>query len=277
MMNIDHIKNELEFGKGWVVLNDIDLSCPEDSFIALMKEFGTIMNQNNNGDPISYIQDKGVSKEDVLNKGVVSGDNQGQTNNRPYLTNAELEFHTDLSDLALLLCVQPAREGGENHVVNSKEVYQYMAQYHPEDLAALSETFKIMHQTPLKPDGQNHLIDIPIFTEKDGFFSSFLLRAFIFITYEKLGLELSEEKRNALNRINQVAEKLCTTLTLQKGDVLILNNHTTYHARNRFNDRDRLLLRGWVCADNNRPLHEDFKSLYGQLDAGSLRGGFVRV
>jgi len=276
-MNIEQAKKELESGKGWVVLNNIDLTKPEDSFIKLMNKFGTVLNQNNNGDPISYIQDKGVSTEDVLNKGVVSGDNKGQTNNRPYLTNAELEFHTDLSDLALLLCVQPAKEGGENHVVNSQDVYNYMQEHYPNDLAALSDTFKIMHQTPSKPDGQNHLIDIPVFTEKDGFFSSFLLRAFIFITYEKLGIELTKEKRDALNRVNEVSEKLCTTLTLKKGDVLVLNNHIAYHARNSFNDRDRLLLRGWVCAENNRPLHNDYSDLYGNLEAGSLRGGFVQV
>ncbi|MGR6872874.1 TauD/TfdA family dioxygenase [Pseudomonas sp. HK3] len=276
-MNIEQAKKELEYGKGWVVLQDIDLTNPEASFIELMNQFGTVLNQNNNGDAISYIQDKGVSTEDVLNKGVVSGDNKGQTNNRPYLTNAELEFHTDLSDIAFLLSVQPAQKGGENHVVNSEEVYSYIKEHHPEDLVALSDTFKIMHQTPLKPDGKNHLISIPVFTNKEGFFSSFLLRAFIFITYEKLGLDLSLEKRDALNRINEVATKLCTTLTLRKGEVLILNNHTAYHARSSFNDRDRLLLRGWVCADNNRPLHDDFKELYGNLSAGSLRGGFVQL
>lgn len=276
-MNIEQAKQELETGKGWVILNNIDLANREESFITLMNEFGSVLNQNNNGDPISYIQDKGISTEDVLNKGVVSGDNKGQTSNRPYLTNAELEFHTDLSDLAFLLCVQPAREGGENHVASSTEVYNYMKENHPVDLAELKDTFKIMHQTPSKPDGQNHLINIPVFRDKNGYFSSFLLRAFIFITYDKLGLELTKEKRNALNRVNEVATKLCTTFTLKKGDVLILNNHTTYHARNSFNDRDRLLLRGWVCADNNRPLHDDFKDLYGNLNAGSLRGGFVRL
>ncbi len=276
-MNIEELKKELESGKGWAIINGIDLVNPDASFIELMKQFGTIVNQNNNGDPISYIQDQGVSVEDVLNKGVVSGDNKGQTSNRPYLTNAELEFHTDLCDLAFLMCVQPAREGGENKAVNSEAVYQYMQTHYPEKLELLSGTFKIMHQTPTKADGANHLIDIPIFTQKDGFFSSFLLRSFIFITYDKLGLELSDAKRDALNCINEVAEKLCTTFTLKKGDVLVLNNHTAYHARNSFNDRDRLLLRGWVCADNNRPLHDDFKELYGNLASGSQRGGFVRI
>ncbi len=276
-MNINELKTELDSGKGWLVINNVDLSQPEASLINLMEQFGTVLNQNNNGDPISYIQDKGVSVEDVLHKGVIAGDNKGQTNNRPYLTNAELEFHTDLADLAFLLCVQPAMAGGENKVVNSQDVYTYMQSHHPEDIDALSGTFKIMHQTPLKPDGANHLIDIPIFTHKDSFFSSFLLRTFIFITYEKLGLVLSEAQRNALNRVNAVAEKLCTTFTLKKGDVLVVNNHTTYHARNSFNDRNRLMLRGWVCAENNRPLHENFKELYGNLNAGSLRGGFVKV
>ncbi len=273
----ENVKNDIESGKGWAIIQNLDLTNPESSFISLMNEFGTIVNQNNSGDPISYIQDKGVSTEDVLNKGVVGGDNKGQTNNRPYLTNAGLEFHTDLADIAILMCVQPAREGGENHVVNSQEVYNYMKENHTDDLAALTGTFKVMHQTPTKPDGQNHLIDIPIFREVDGHFSSFLLRAFIFITYEKLVLELSEQKRNALNRINEVAEKLCTTITLKKGEALVLNNHTAYHARSSFNDRDRLLLRGWISANNNRPLHADFKELYGNLEAGSLRGGFVKL
>lgn len=271
------IKNELENGNGWVIINDINLNDPELSFIKLMNKFGTIVNQNNLGEPLSFIQDKGVNANDVLTKGVVNGDNKGQTTNRPYLTNAELEFHTDLSDLVFLLCVNPAKNGGENKVVNSQDVYNHMKINHKEELDALQDTFKIMHQTPLKPDGNNHLINIPIFRKKNGYFSSFLLRAFIVITYEKLGLELTEKRKRALDCVHNVSELLSTTLKLEKGQVLILNNHITYHSRNSFDDKERLLLRGWVSSPESRPLHDDFKELYGNLGAGEIRGGFVKL
>lgn len=277
-MNVSEIKKELWHGNGWAVIEGCDIVNPEESILDSMAGFGLILNQNNNGDLISFVHDKGLTADDVLNKGVVSGDNKGQTTNRPYLTNAELEFHTDLCDLAFLLCVTPASRGGESKIVNSKAVYNYMSQHFPSDVVILSDTFKIMHQTPLKPDGKNYLIDIPIFTEHKGNFSSFLLRTFIFVTYQRLGLPLSDKHVAALNRVNEVSEKLCTTFKLKAGDLFIMNNHQAYHARNSFDDPKRLLLRGWVSDAESFELAPAFRDLYGDgVGAGARRGGFVKL
>ncbi len=271
------IMEELETGKGWAIVKGIDLSSPEERFIEVMGEFGEIVNQNNLGDLISHIKDIGVTRDEVLNKGVIKSENKNQTKNRPYQSNVELEFHTDLADLAFLLCIEPAKVGGESRIVNSHEVYAYMEQHYPEDLKELDEPYYIMHQTKSKPDGKNHLIKYPVFREYEGDLSSFILRTFTLITHEKLNLELSDERKQALHRVDEVAGKLCTTFKMEKGDLLIINNHRTYHGRSAFKGKERYLLRGWVCPPNNQALHPDYSALYGDTRKNSLRGGFVKL
>ena len=271
------VLESLEIGKGWEIIKNVDLTSPEETFVNIMKEFGEVVHQNNLGDLVSHIKNIGATKDKVLNEGVLKSKNENQTKNRPYQSNLELEFHTDLADLAFLLCIEPAQVGGESKVVNSKEVYNYMKGHYPEDLKVLDEPYHIMHQTKSKPDGKNHLITYPIFREYQEHLSSFMLRTFTLITHEKLNISLSNERKQALNRVDQVAKELCTTFKLEKGDLLIMNNHRTYHARTAFEGSERYLLRGWVCPPNNQPLHPDYSALYGDTEANSLRGGFVKL
>ena len=202
-----------------------------------MREFGRVNNLDNEGRKVLRIEDSGVTVDQVKETGIVR-DNHNVKPVRPYMTNGELEFHTDLSDLAFLMCVNPADEGGVSKLVNSKEVYEYIKINHPNELSTLESTkYQVHHQTPLIPDGKNHLISIPIFSFKDGFFSSFFLRTYILVTNEKLGLGLSKHEIDALNLVEDVANKLSTTILLEKGDILICNNHTTYHSRTKFQDK----------------------------------------
>jgi hypothetical protein len=271
------ILKELITGKGWIVINNFDLKTPEKTFIETMSEFGEVVNQNNLGDLVSHIKDVGATVEEVLNKGVLQGDNKNQTANRPYQSNVELEFHTDLADLAFLLCIEPAKVGGESKIVNSHEVHSYIKFHHPDDLKELHEPYQVMHQDRAKPDGKNHLINYPVFRDYEGELSSFILRTFTLITHEKMNLKLSEKRKQALNRVDEVAKKLCTTFKMNKGDLLIMNNHRTYHGRSAFKGSERYLLRGWVCPPNNHALHPDYSSLYGNTNKNSLRGGFVKL
>lgn len=273
---IKQINEELQNGKGWFVLKKKTNEINEKNLLALMSEFGTPLNIDNLGSKILKVEDQGVSIDQVKSE-IVRGTNQKRSF-RPYMTNAELEFHTDLCDLLFLMCVNPADEGGLSKVVTSLHVYNYMKQFHRKEFDLLQKTrFRIHHQTPLKPDGNNHIIEIPIFSFKDGYFASHYLKTYITITNEKFNLGLSKEELNALYLIEEVSEKLCTTFKLDKGDVLILNNHTSYHARTEFKDGKikRSLLRGWVSSNHSQPLNNRYRELFGdKLEAGKVRGGY---
>jgi hypothetical protein len=57
-----------------------------------------------------------------------------------------------------------------------------------------------------------------------------------------------------------------------------LNNHVIYHARTPYEDgpdpdQRRLLYRIWLSMPNSRPLPQAFRTLFGDVEAGALRGG----
>ena len=66
------------------------------------------------------------------------------------------------------------------------------------------------------------------------------------------------------------------------GDIQLLNNHVTYHARTAFEDdaaagRDRLLFRLWLSMPNSRALPPGFEVLWGSIEPGALRGGIAQA
>ena len=69
---------------------------------------------------------------------------------------------------------------------------------------------------------------------------------------------------------------------MASGDVLLLNNWTTFHRRGEFTDsrnaeERRHLLRIWLAMRNSRPLAPCFKEHFGSTVAGAVRGGMRPV
>jgi hypothetical protein len=67
---------------------------------------------------------------------------------------------------------------------------------------------------------------------------------------------------------------------LRPGDMQILNNHVTLHARTEFEDHDdpalkRCLFRLWLAPPDSVPLPESWRSAYGNVAPGTVRGGIV--
>ena len=78
---------------------------------------------------------------------------------------------------------------------------------------------------------------------------------------------LTEDQIEALDMINELSEELCYEHMIEPGDIQILNNHVTYHARTQYVDdaasgRDRFLLRLWLMTPESRRLPKDQASLW---------------
>jgi hypothetical protein len=78
------------------------------------------------------------------------------------------------------------------------------------------------------------------------------------------------------------AEELCFEMTLEPGDLQLINSHVTYHGRTPFEDdfaagQSRLLLRLWLTMPNNRPLPTGHEILWRSIEAGQPRGGIQQV
>lgn len=92
---------------------------------------------------------------------------------------------------------------------------------------------------------------------------------------------LPEVQREAILLVNELAneERFHFGMMFEPGDIQLLNNHVTYHARTEFDDyleedRKRHLLRMWLSMPNTRTLSPLMSTIYQNQQGGAVRGGF---
>ena len=89
---------------------------------------------------------------------------------------------------------------------------------------------------------------------------------------------LTRAQNEALDLYGDLSEELALNMEFEPGDIQLLNNHLTYHARTRYDDfeekeKKRLLLRLWLAVPGSRPLPPGYELLFGSIEAGAVRGG----
>lgn len=91
---------------------------------------------------------------------------------------------------------------------------------------------------------------------------------------------MTDAQREALKMVDDIAneKEIHFGMMFEPGDVQILNNHITMHARTEFIDGDtnetkRHLLRMWLSPKNSRQLN-DGDGFFLDRCAGNVRGGF---
>lgn len=104
----------------------------------------------------------------------VVGDKMGDVTPRPgssrgYTGDQELGLHTDFTEIGVLLCLQPAKEGGDNIFVSSLALWDVIEREHPEYMPVLKRGFRTWrmdehreNQDPVTP------YHVPVFAEVDG-------------------------------------------------------------------------------------------------------------
>jgi hypothetical protein len=177
-----------------------------------------------------------------------------------------------------LLCVRPAKAGGESKVCSSIAVSDAILARRP-DLHALLCADYVRNRQGEEAGGEQRTYAMPVFAMRDGHFTSHYSRTFVEAAQLLPGVApLSPAQNEALDLHARVCEELAITMTLEPGDLQLLNSHVTYHARAPYQDdeapdRDRLLLRLWLAMPNSRPLPEGFEVLWGEIGPGAVRGG----
>ena len=269
---VNNIRNLLEKGEGTYRENCKSIDGVEENqeelFWNLCNLIGTPLSQSTQGEKILSIKNAGLSADDPK----VRGPN----------TNQKLSFHSDRCDVIAFLCLQPARSGGENQIVQSEEVEQVIRKERIDLHTILSQKFPYKTHTI---DGANPLpyCEQPIFSNRDGFFACSYLRVLIDRADQDPNCpDLNDSQKEALDFLDSVCERkeLQSCFTLQKGDMLFLNNWTTLHRRTAFDDHDdsdkkRHLLRIWLSMPNSRPIDESFRKNFGAVEAGAIRGGIT--
>jgi hypothetical protein len=201
---------------------------------------------------------------------------------RGYSSNAELDFHTDSTDMVFLSCYNKAVSGGMSITTSSIAAYEAMAAEFPDLIGYLHEPVHFSRQGEEAPD-EAASYPHPIFDEVDAkLFSKWNWNRVT--SAQKLpGVpQLTKEHRRALDTFDQIVrrEDLTHTMWLEPGDIQILNSHVTLHSRTEFEDhqeaaKKRLLFRLWLAPADGERLPESWRVLYKAVEPGTVRGGII--
>ena len=266
---------EIQDGRGFVVLRGLEPNrYGLDDLDRLLWGIGTWLGQgiiqNTAGDRIGRVMDHGEAYE---------GDDPYKSGVRGYRTTVGLPPHTDSCDIVGLLCVRRALSGGESSVVSATALYNAILRERPDLIDPLCQGFRIDQVGKGANADQISSRRIPVFSYFGGKLSARYNKRQIELGAERSGHPLTPEQSEAvaLVRSLSVDPSYRLPIDLAPGDIQLINNRTTFHAREAFTDRmdadrKRLMLRLWLSTPEGRPLAPE---LADQLDTGARAG--VRV
>tara|TARA_B100000029_G_scaffold387418_1_gene383425 strand:+ start:407 stop:1402 length:996 start_codon:yes stop_codon:yes gene_type:complete len=265
------LSNILEHETGVVLVRNFSLSQWDEqaagrAFWYLATQFGTPVSQSAEGDRLFHVRDAGFSVTDPRYRGPMSS--------------KRLSFHTDRCDVIGFLCLQPALQGGETFIVSSVALRDELRRSDPKTLEVLSQPYPYLRHT-VDVGNTRPYCELPIFSEHEGYFAGHFLRVLIDrADVSDVAPTLTTSQRLALDALESLAEEpgFHVSFGMEAGDLLLLNNWTTFHRRNEFFDREtasqkRHLLRIWLAMADSRPIAPCFVDHFGATAAGVVRGG----
>ena len=291
---IDDIADELENGCGIMKLKGFPVANHSEDdlrrmYFGLGTHLGRPVFQNRSGELMRAIRDEGAHVGRTYGE---TKDQKGGTFLSSYartLSNAGLRFHTDRTDVVGLLCVRQARAGGVSTLASTPAIHNAILAKRPDLLDALFTDYwrsRFGEEGTVK-DGQGTSKEtaypLPIFGVRDGKFTSHYSLTFIEAAQMAPDVpKLTAAQKEAIDMLMETAQELCSEMTLEPGDVQLINSHVTYHGRTPFEDdatsgHDRLLLRLWLSMPNNRPLPKGHEILWRNIEAGEVRGGIAQT
>lgn len=266
---LQDVSDELENGRGFVQLRGlpVDDYTPDDLnllYWGVGTHLGEVISQNGRGDLIGHVTDLGF---DV-----------SQPNVRGYTTSAGLRPHNDSADLVGLLCIRPARQGGESIVASATAIFNSILRDAPDCLEALYDGFHY----DVRGEGVTGKLSevtrnrVPVYSYYKGRMSCRFNSKAIETAADKMGEPLSPLQRKALRLIEERANDPAYHLKMafQPGDLQLLNNFVVLHSRTAYEDAElpaakRLLLRLWINLREGRELAPRFADRY---NAGARQG-----
>ena len=283
---VDDVREELENGCGLVKIRGlaVDRYEPDDLrriYFALGHYLGTPIFQNYKGMLMREIRDEGA---DVGTRYGQMADTNGTflSSLARTATNGALRFHTDRCDVVSLLCVSRASKGGESKLVSTVAIHDAMLECRPDLLELLYQPYW-RSRLGEEVGGDQLTYALPVFAVRNGRFTSHYSRTYVEAAQRLPHVpRMTPQQNEALDLLAAIAEELCFKMTLEPGDLQLLNNHIVYHARAPFEDdpasgRRRALWRIWLSMPNSRALPEDHAILWGSVEAGAIRGGIAQA
>ena len=268
------LQREVVLGRGFALLRGLPVHQFDRETIARMyfgigTWLGDVVPQNAAGHVLGHVKDIGHDPHNPMH--------------RVYATNYRHLFHTDSADIVGLLCLHPAKQGGQSAIASSPALYNELAQSRPELATVLAEPFHVDRKGEIPP-GKDPTYQMAIFHHHAELLTTVYARDFISAAqrFDRVPplTDLQLEAMDTLDRL-AASDTFRLDMDFQPGDIQFLHNHQILHARTAYEDypepaRQRHLLRLWLSARNGRPLPAVFAERYGEIEVGKIRGG-IRV
>jgi hypothetical protein len=201
---------------------------------------------------------------------------------RGYNTNAELDYHTDGSDIVALLCRNTAKSGGLSRLASSVAIHNALLEERPDLVETLYGLFPHSRQNEHAPDEPPSYM-APVYSLREGHFASRYLRNHIRSTQAMEGEpRLTELQHEALDRLQAMASTpdFSFDMWLEPGDLQLINSHVTLHSRTDFTDHEapekkRLLFRLWLSTPDGDRLPASWLPVFKTTEPGTVRGGIL--
>lgn len=264
---------ELDHGCGVQLIRGLPRAELTDAECALVYwgmgvQLGRPVSQNARGDLLGHVRDEGKSIEDP--------------SVRSYQTRGRLDFHADKLpvDVLGLLCLRTARSGGTSRIVSATAIHDVILDERPDLLEVLYRPFTLDWRDE-EPVGEAPWYRLPMFSECGGKVTSRFTTIAYFHSAVRHGAEhaITPEQDEALQFAQEVANRpeMQLAMDFEEGDVQLLNNHVTLHARDAFEDhpepeRKRHLLRLWISypPERRRPVSPLLAERLKLVDAGGI-------
>jgi hypothetical protein len=270
---IQRCLREIKEGRGFALLRGLPrdgLSIAEFELLtwAIGLHIGVARPQGKASQYLSAVRDAGTTYR--------SGRGRG------YSSSAELDFHTDSADIALLTCYNTAKSGGESMVSSSVAAHNVMVEERPNLAAALHAPLYFSRQQEQAPDEPLFYAN-PVWDEASGILCSKWNRNRVISAQALEGVPaLVPMQQEAMDSLDAILRRpdLMYRMYLRPGDMQMLNNHVTLHSRTEFVDHDdlaakRCLFRLWLAPPDWPALPESWRPAYGSVEAGTVRGGII--
>jgi len=238
------LQNELLHGKGFTLLRGLPA--------------GDAVSQNAEGHLLGHVIDQ---------RAVQSGET------RIYQTNRAQPFHSDSCDIVGLLCLRQAKQGGESSIASSAAIHNHLLNVHPESLKQLYQSFQCDRYGEI-PEGKLPSYSVNVFNNIDEQLVCCGMDPDI-RSAQRLDEvdELTQAQLAALDNFQVSARENCLRMSLQRGDIQLVNNLIAVHARESFVDHDdidqrRYLIRLWLSAAKGRRLPDFLKERWGNILTG---------
>ena len=275
----------LEEGRGLAKLSGLPVERYDDQdlrrlWYGLGLQLGTPVSQSKAGLRMKVIRDEGMGVGEVHGQLRSADGSTFLSSAARTVSNGQLRFHTDRTDVVGLLCAGQAASGGLSKVASTVAVHNEILRRRPDLLELLYRPYP-RSRLGEEQGGESIVYLLPVFGLRDGRFTSHYSR-----TYIEAAQKLPDARRltaaqwEAIDLLAEVADELCYRMRLEPGDVQFLNNHVIYHARDAFTDdaasgQVRQMYRLWLAMPNSRELPEDQAVLWRDVRAGALRGGIA--